>query len=59
MSKAKKTPRILLGMVCTVCGAQNYLTERNKTNTPEKLKLVKYCHWCKKRTDHKETQKLK
>ena len=40
-------------------GAQNYLTEKNKTNTPDKLKFVKYCNWCKKRTEHKESTKLK
>jgi len=59
MSKSKKTPRILIALVCTVCGGQNYLSEKNKINTPDKLKFVKYCYWCKKKTEHKESTKLK
>jgi len=59
MAKSKKTPRILIALLCSECGAQNYLTEKNKTNTPDKLKLMKYCRWCKKRLEHKESTKLK
>jgi len=50
--------RLLLGMVCTVCKSQNYITSRNKLNTPEKLVLKKYCKNCRKRQSHKETTKL-
>jgi large subunit ribosomal protein L33 len=59
MAKAKKTPRQLIALLCAKCGAQNYLTEKNKTNTPDKLKLNKYCRWCRIRTEHKESTKLK
>jgi large subunit ribosomal protein L33 len=59
MSTKKKTPRLMLALLCGKCGAQNYLTSRNKTNTPEKLKLIKYCNWCKLKTEHKESSKLK
>ncbi|RLC33338.1 50S ribosomal protein L33 [Candidatus Shapirobacteria bacterium] len=55
----KKQNRFLVALICTECGAQNYLTERNKINTPDKLKLKKYCKWCRKRTEHKESTKLK
>jgi len=55
----KKGPRMIVGLVCAVCNNFNYITERNKNNTPEKLKFKKYCKKCKKRTDHKETSKLK
>ncbi|MBU4264892.1 50S ribosomal protein L33 [Patescibacteria group bacterium] len=55
----KKQNRFLVALLCTTCGAQNYLTERNKINTPDKLKLKKYCKWCRKRIEHKETSKLK
>ncbi|HYK08435.1 MAG TPA: 50S ribosomal protein L33 [Candidatus Eisenbacteria bacterium] len=51
--------RIKVGLVCTVCKNRNYVTERNKLNTEEKLKLKKYCRFCKKTTEHKETDKLK
>ncbi len=58
-TKSKKTPRILISLNCSVCGAQNYLSEKNKTNTPDKLKFMKYCPWCRKRLEHKENTKLK
>ena len=56
---AKKGPRQILAFVCSVCKTQNYITEKNKTNTPDKLVLKKYCLVCKKKTDHKEKSKLK
>lgn len=58
-SKKKKGPRQAYGMKCSVCGNFNYITVRNKLNTPEKLKLHKYCKHCKKATEHKESSKLK
>lgn len=59
MATGKKGPRQAYGLKCSECGHFNYITERNKVNTPEKLKLKKYCKWCRKRTVHKETSKLK
>jgi len=56
---AKTEHRILVGLVCSVCKNRNYVTTKNKINTPEKLSFVKYCKFCKKRTEHKETEKLK
>jgi len=55
----KNEHRITVGLVCTVCKNRNYVTTRNKLNTEEKLKLSKYCRRCRKKTDHKETDKLK
>ncbi len=55
----KKGPRQVFGMKCSECGKFNYITERNKVNTPEKLELKKYCKSCRKHTFHKETSKLK
>lgn len=54
----KKEQRELLALVCTVCKNQNYITKRNKLNTPEKLVMQKYCRHCRKHTQHKETNKL-
>ena len=54
----KKEQREMLALVCTVCKSQNYITKRNKLNTPEKLVLKKYCRQCRKHTEHKETTKL-
>lgn len=51
--------RITLGLTCSVCKNRNYITQRNKLNTLEKLKLKKFCKYCRKTTEHKETEKLK
>ncbi len=48
-----------MALVCSVCKSQNYISERNKTNTPDKVNISKFCRKCKKHTLHKETQKLK
>ena len=54
---AKKDQRELMAMVCSVCKHQNYISVRNKINTPEKISLKKYCRHCKKHTIHKEGRK--
>ena len=59
MAKAKKGPRQIFGLKCSVCGMFNYITERNKMNTPGKLTPRKYCKTCKKHQIHKEAKKLK
>ncbi len=55
---AKKEQRQLLALICTVCKSQNYVTKRNKINTPEKLVMRKFCRRCHKHTEHKESSKL-
>lgn len=55
---AKKEQRILIALVCQKCKSQNYITQKNKELTKEKLKLRKYCKRCRKHTEHKETEKL-
>jgi large subunit ribosomal protein L33 len=60
---AKKGAREIVGLICSVCKNQNYVTERNKVNMDTKglgkLNLKKFCRHCKKHTEHKETNKLK
>lgn len=57
---AKKAgTRIKVGLVCTVCKSRNYITERNKLNTKEKLVLKKFCRKCRVVREHRETDKLK
>lgn len=51
--------RITIGLTCAVCKNRNYVTQKNKMETPEKLKLNKYCKHCRKVTEHKEVDKLK
>lgn len=57
---AKKGNRLLLLLECTVCKDRNYITEKNKVNTPDKItELKKFCQRCKTHTPHKEQTKLK
>lgn len=61
---AKKGPREIVGLICSVCKSQNYVTHRNKINMQvkgkaTKLALKKYCKMCKKVQLHKESTKLK
>lgn len=61
---AKKGAREIVGMICAECKRMNYVTMRNKINLEvkgkvTKLQLLKFCKWCKKKTPHKETTKLK
>jgi large subunit ribosomal protein L33 len=56
---AKAGNRLIIALVCSVCKTQNYITSRNKINTPEKLTFKKFCSTCRKVTLHKEISKLK
>ncbi len=58
MAKKKKGARIKVGMACSVCKSQGYVTQRNKVNTVEKLELKKFCQVCNAGTLHKEMKKL-
>lgn len=55
---AKKRARELIGFVCSECKQQNYVSEKNKLNTQEKLELNKFCNNCRKVTKHTETKDL-
>ncbi|MGI6709928.1 MAG: 50S ribosomal protein L33 [Bacilli bacterium] len=49
--------RVTFLMRCTVCGEENYLTEKNKKTTPDRLEQNKFCPKCRKQTLHKEKTK--
>ena len=51
---AKNENRANIVLVCSECKHENYVTKKNKKNTPDKLEIIKYCKWCNKETDHKE-----
>lgn len=51
--------RMTVALDCTICNNRNYVTQRNKLNTTEKLRLQKFCKYCQKQTEHKEESKLK
>ena len=51
-----KGPRENIILECTECKRRNYITSKNKRNNTDRLEIVKYCKFCKKRTTHKETK---
>jgi large subunit ribosomal protein L33 len=48
--------RIIISLECQGCKRRNYSTMKNRRNSPEKLNLKKYCRFCRRHTDHKETK---
>ncbi len=50
----KGEARERITLQCTECGSENYRTEKNKKNTPNRLELNKFCLKEKKVTLHKE-----
>ena len=48
--------RVKVILACQECKNRNYMTSKNKRNNTERLEVVKYCKFCKKRTTHKETK---
>ncbi|MBA2848504.1 50S ribosomal protein L33 [Thermosulfuriphilus ammonigenes] len=52
----KGEARINILLQCTECKRRNYITSKNKRNTPDKLQLRKYCPFDRRHTVHKETK---
>ncbi|MDD2889187.1 MAG: 50S ribosomal protein L33 [bacterium] len=48
--------RILLSLECEECKRRNYTTTKNKQKHPDKVLFKKFCPWCNKHTNHKETK---
>ncbi|MBI2068453.1 MAG: 50S ribosomal protein L33 [Deltaproteobacteria bacterium] len=48
--------RVIIQMECSGCKRKNYSTTKNKTKTPGKLEIKKYCRFCRQHTPHKETK---
>ena len=48
--------RALCQLECSTCKRRNYATNKNKRTTPDKLAFSKYCPFCRKHTEHKETK---
>ena len=52
MNMASKRDQFTLK--CTVCGEENYISDKNKKLHPDKVETQKYCPRCMKKTLHKE-----
>ncbi len=48
--------RVAITLACSECKNRNYITSKNKKNTPDRLEVNKYCSHCKKHTLHKESK---
>lgn len=47
-------PKITLA--CTECKNRNYITKKNRRNSPDRLELAKFCPTCNASTPHRETR---
>jgi len=48
--------REAITLSCGECHRRNYYSSRNKKVKTEKVVLKKFCRFCGKRTEHKETK---
>jgi len=53
---AKNDVRPKLTLACTECKNRNYITRKNRRNTPDRVELNKFCRKCGKHTAHRETR---
>lgn len=52
----KAQVRTKITFECTECKHRNYDSYKNKRNDPDRLTISKYCPFCKKHTEHKESK---
>jgi large subunit ribosomal protein L33 len=51
-----QSARVIITLECTACKQRNYSTTKNKRANAEKLELSKFCKFCRKHVNHKETK---
>ncbi len=49
--------RTHITLKCLDCGEENYISHKNKRNTPDRIDIKKYCPKCKAHTMHREKKK--
>ncbi len=49
-------PATKMILKCGECNRENYYVSKNRQNNPDKLKLKKYCKFCRKHIMHEETR---
>lgn len=54
MAKSDVRPKITLA--CQECKNRNYITRKNRRNDPDRISLSKYCRFCRRHTEHRETR---
>ncbi len=48
--------RETITLACEECKRRNYTTTKNKRKHPGRIELKKYCKFCRKHTNHKQTR---
>ena len=55
-SRMEDIMRTKITLACTECKQRNYNTTKDKKTHPDRMETKKYCRFCKKHTNHKETK---
>jgi len=53
---AGKENRVVVTLACSDCRSRNYVTQKNRQKTKDRLQLKKYCSDCRKHTLHREAK---
>lgn len=56
MASRSSDVRPKITLACAECKERNYITKKNRRNTPDRLELKKFCPRCNKSTVHRETR---
>ena len=56
MASKSQDVRPKITLACSECKERNYITKKNRRNTPDRLELAKSCPRCRKSTRHRETR---
>lgn len=56
MAKKAQDIRPKITLACTECKDRNYITKKNRRNSPDRLELMKLCKRENKHTLHRETR---
>jgi large subunit ribosomal protein L33 len=56
MASKAKAIRPTITLACMVCKEQNYTSEKNRRNDPNRMEIKKYCPRCRRHTVHRETK---
>ena len=56
MASKSQDVRPKITLACSECKERNYITKKNRRNTPDRLELKKFCPRCRKSTLHRETR---
>ena len=48
--------RDIVSLACGACQRRNYSLTKNKRTHPDRMSVKKFCKFCRKHTDHKESK---